>query len=169
MRNRASGHWMTATRLALALITPMATWAVLPSVAMAAPAESAKCRVHAVLASKDPGGLPSNLSFLKKTLKDDQFAAYKSFHLIDQKSLSLAGKAASQAQFRSGHKLALSLKGGDEKRLRLHLELTGRSGRGKLIGTDYSIEDHGLFMIQAGAYQKGDVSGKLFFAIQCGR
>lgn len=138
----------------------------------AAPAKvaTASCQVHAVLASKDgDGSIPKNLAFLRDTLRDDQFAAYKSFHLVDQKRLSFPEGGQADSKLSSGHVVALKWLGGDEKRMRLHLELRGRDGASKLVSTDYSIEDHGLFMIQAGEHKQGEVKGKLFFAVQCAR
>ena len=129
----------------------------------------ANCQVHAVLASKEgEGKLPKSLEFLRTTLEDDQFAAYKSFHLVDKKTLKLVGSKTGNAQFNSGHKLGLTLLEGDANpKLKLRLELSGRDGESNLLKTDYSIEDNGLVMIAAGKHTHADVDGKLFFAIQC--
>lgn len=154
--------------------TPAAAFAVtlagVQPIAQAAPAKQAACRVHAVLASKEGDGkLPKSLEFLRETLAEDQFAAYKSFHLVDKKTLKLEADKPSNTSFSSGHKMALDLLGGDEERLKLHLDLTGRDGKESLISTDYSIADNGLFMIGGGNFKQGEVVGKLFFAIQCAR
>ncbi len=130
----------------------------------------ADCQVHAVLFSKDGDGkVPKNLAFLEETLRDDAFAAYKGYHLIDKKTLRLQLDSAAKAAFKSGHKLGLTLRGGDASRLKLHANLTGRDGKGSLLDTEYSIEDNGLLMIAAGRHTSGEVEGKLFFAIQCAR
>jgi hypothetical protein len=150
---------------ALAVVSPLAA-----TPAAAASVEKADCQVHAVLASREGDGkIPKNLEFLRETLEDDAFAAYKGFHLIDKKTMKVMLEKASESAFKSGHKLRLSLLGGDEGRLKFRADLTGRDGKTTLIGTDYSIEDNGLLMIQAGRYTSGEIAGKLFFAIQCAR
>lgn len=141
------------------------TWLSAPQAAEAA--SKANCQVHAVLASKEGDGkIPKSLNFLKSTLEDDQFAAYKSFHLVDKKTLKLAGDKASSAKFSSGHKLGLTLLK-TEPKLKLHLDLTGRDGSKNLVRTDYSIDNNVMFMIGAGKFKQGEIAGKLFFAIQC--
>jgi hypothetical protein len=130
-------------------------------------AGKANCRVHAVLASKEGDGkIPKSLEFLRETLEDDQFAAYKSFHLVDKKTLKLEGDTPSKATFSSGHKLGLKLLESTPK-LKLHLELSSRDGSKNLVKTDYSIDNNGMFMIGAGKLEQGEIAGKLFFAIQC--
>lgn len=163
---------MLASVLATALLPAFAFGAAFVGQPVHAHAavEKASCQVHAVLASKEGDGkIPKNLGFLRETLEDDAFAAYRGFHLIDKKSLKLEVDAPSQSAFKSGHKLQLTLLGGDDSKLKFHAELTGRDGKSSLIGTDYSIEDNGLLMIQAGKYKSGEIAGKLFFAIQCAR
>ena len=153
--------------LALALAPALAMGGMLAAPQQAEAASKANCRVHAVLASKEgDGSIPKSLEFLRSTLQDDQFAAYKSFHLVDKKTLKLAGDTVSDAKFSSGHKLGLKLLEGGDK-LKLHLELSGRDGKKNLVKTNYSIESGGLFMIGAGNFEKGEIAGKLFFAIQC--
>jgi hypothetical protein len=159
------------TMLALALVPTFVLATPAISVAHAASAvKKADCQVHAVLASREGDGtVPKNLEFLRETLEDDAFAAYKGFHLIDKKTVKLALEKAAESGFKSGHKLRLTLLGGEEARLKFRADLTGRDGKTALIGTDYSIDDNGLLMIQAGRYTSGEVEGKLFFAIQCAR
>lgn len=172
-RRRASvRHRGLGAMLAMALVPAFALTApIVASSAHAASAvQKADCEVHAVLASKEGDGkIPKNLEFLRETLEDDAFAAYKGFHLIDKKALKLALDKASESGFKSGHKLRLTLLGGDDGKLKFRADLTGRDGKTALIGTDYSIEDNGLLMIQAGRYTSGEIAGKLFFAIQCAR
>ncbi|MCA9708665.1 MAG: hypothetical protein KDK70_22645, partial [Myxococcales bacterium] len=98
-------------------------------------------------------------------LRDDQFAAYRSFRLIEQKALDLDLGKKAEVKFRSGNRLALSLMGNDDTRLKLHADLSSRDGKKSLLGTDYSMEDGGVLMIGAGKFE----DGKLFFAIQCAR
>jgi hypothetical protein len=133
-------------------------------------AEKANCRVHAVLASKEGDGkLPKDLKFLEKTLQADEFAVYKSFHLLEKKDLKLKLEKPSEVTFKSGHKMGLTLMAIEEDKLKYHLSLSGRDGEKILVDTDYSIEDHGLIMTGVGEYKAGEVSGKLFLTIQCGR
>lgn len=130
-------------------------------------AGKANCRVHAVLASKEGDGkIPKSLNFLRETLQDDQFAAYKSFHLVDKKTLKLVDDAPANAKFSSGNRLGLTLIASKPK-LKLHLELSSQDGAKNLVKTDYSIENNGMFMIGAGNFKQGEIAGKLFFAIQC--
>lgn len=160
-----------------AILAPASALAIVATPAWAqaantqvADVQQAKCQVHAVLASKDgDGSIPSELKFLEEQLKDDAFAAYKGFRLIEQKALKLQRSKASEVSFSSGNRLALSLLDNDDKRLKLHASLSSRDGAKDLLNTDYSIEDRGLLMIQAGSYSHKGATGKLFFAIQCAR
>jgi len=170
MKNRKdAGRWRNVV---LAAVMVPFGFAMAPvDVAEAAPSPAAKkggCQVHAVLASKEGDGeIPRSLEFLRETLKDDQFAAYKSFHLVDKKTIGLAEAKAQSVTLSTGHQAKVTLLESDAKRLRLHLELTARSGEAPLVRTDYSIEHNGLFMIQAGKYKQEEVTGKLLFAFQC--
>lgn len=133
-------------------------------------ADKVKCLVHAVLASKEGDGkLPKDLKFLEKTLEADEFAVYKSFHLLEKKELKLNLDKPSELSFKSGHKMGLTLLAVEEKTLKYHLFLSGRDGEKKLVDTDYSIEEHGLIMTGVGEHKSGEISGKLFLTIQCGR
>jgi hypothetical protein len=155
-----------------AVLTPavlVGTYAA-PSHARAAAVKEANCQVHAVLASrKDGGGIPEKLRFLEAQLKDDEFAAYKSFHLIDQKALTVKLDVASEMTLTTGNRLGLSLLGNDDTRLKLRASLSSRDGSKSLLSTDYSMEDAGVLMIRAGSYTYEGIEGKLFVAIQCAR
>ncbi len=132
--------------------------------------ESARCQVHAVLASKEGNrGIPAELKFLEKQLQDDEFAAYKSFRLIEQKDLKIDLGKTSEVTFASGNRLSLRLLGGDDKRLDLHADLSSRTGGKSLLSTDYTIEDAGVLMIRAGSYTHDGETGKIFIGIQCKR
>ncbi|MGH1347333.1 MAG: hypothetical protein ACRBN8_37575 [Nannocystales bacterium] len=133
-------------------------------------AEKAVCKVHAVLASKEGDGkIPKNLEFMKEWLTDEPYDRYKSFHLLGSKKVELKVSKATAAEFKTGHKMKLSLLGGDEKKLKLHLDLTHRDGKKNLVAMDYSIEDNGLFFVQGGEHKSGEVTGRIFWAIQCAR
>lgn len=128
------------------------------------------CKVHAVLASKEGDGkIPKNLEFMKEWLTDEPYDRYKSFHLLGSKKAEVVRGKATQTDFKTGHKMKLSLLGGDEKKLRLHLDLTHRDGKKNLVAMDYSIEDNGLFFVQGGEHKSGEVTGRIFWAIQCAR
>ena len=155
-----------------AVLAPLSAFVTVLAVPGAAEAAVAKasCQVNAVLLSKDGDGtIPSELDFMKSTLQNDEFAAYKGFHLLERKELKLALDTKAESSFTSGHRVGLTLLGGDETRLKLHADLSSRDATKSLLSTDYSIEDNGLLMIGAGAYSDEKRSGKLFFAIQCGR
>ncbi len=133
-------------------------------------AKKGVCKVHAVLASKEGDGtIPKNLEFMKEWLTDEPYDRYKSFHLLGSKKADVVLGKAAQTDFKTGHKMTLSLLGGDEKKLRLHLDLTHRDGKKNLVAMDYSIEDNGLFFVQGGEQKLGDVTGTMLWAIQCER
>lgn len=172
MIDRMQGVRGRGVALAVSIaVLGMTTWAAPQrpvSAAESAAPKKAGCQIHAVLASKEGDGeVPRSLAFLRETLKDDQFAAYKSFHLVDKKTVSLTEGKAAVATLTTGHQARVTLLESDAKRLRLHLDLTARDGQDPLVRTDYSIEHNGLFMIQAGKFKQEEVSGKLLFAFQC--
>ncbi|MBL4687113.1 MAG: hypothetical protein JKY37_21130 [Nannocystaceae bacterium] len=129
----------------------------------------ADCHVYAVLASKEEGGIDEGVSFLAEKLRDDEFAAYKSFYAVELKAMNLKLAKMSTGSFKSGHKLSLTLLGGADKRLQLQLKLSGRDGKKQLLATKYGIDSGGVLMIRAGSdeFTHESHKGKLFFAIQC--
>jgi len=153
------------------VLTPtiaLATYAVPAQAQAADEVQAASCQVHAVLASKEGNvGIPKELAFMKAQLEGDDFAAYKSFHLVGKKAFEITRGKASEVTFRSGNKLGLSLLGNDDKRLKLQVNLTGRDGSKNLLKTNYSIEDTGLLIVGGVSYEYEKIPGKLFFAIQC--
>ncbi len=169
MKSRLFASALAAVLAPAAVLATVAT----PVTAEAATVKKAKCQAHVVFVSKDgDGSIPAELKFLEEQLKDDQFAAYKSFRLMEQKELKLSLGKASEVKFSSENRLRLSLLGNDDKHLKLHAELTGRDGK-KMLNTDYSIEDAGVLMIVAGKVSHEvdgkQVDGKKVFAIQCAR
>lgn len=164
--------------LSLALSSVLAPTLAFGAVAAASPAaqaapkkaEKSVCKVHAVLASKEGDGkIPKNLEFMKEWLTDEPYDRYKSFHLLGSKKADVVLGKATETSFKTGHKMKLSLLGGDEKKLKLHLDLTHRDGKKNLVAMDYSIEDNGLFFVQGGEHKSGEVTGRIFWAIQCAR
>ncbi len=141
-----------------------------PAKKVSSKAEKAVCKVHAVLASKEGDGkIPKNLEFMKEWLIDEPYDRYKSFHLLGSKKVDLKANKATATAFKTGHKMKLSLLGGDEKKLKLHLDLTHRDGIENLVTMQYSIEDNGLFFVEGGEHKSGEVTGRIFWAIQCAR
>lgn len=135
---------------------------VLAPVEARAEVTSAECQIHAVLATKSGDGtIPADLGFLAEQLRDDQFAAFKGFRLLESKSLKLNIGEPGSATMKSGHQLKLSLLGAEASKLRLHATLA--SGEKVLVDTDYKIESSGILLI--GGVRHPD--GKIFFAIQC--
>jgi hypothetical protein len=158
--------------LASVLVPSLALGAVALEPATAqAEAKKAKCRFSAVLLSKDGDGkIPKELEFLRSFLEGDQFAIYKGYRLVDQKTLKLAkDDAGASATIKSGHKLKLSLVGGDEKKLKLRLELSTRDASAALVNTEYSIDDDALFMLDVGKYEDAKGAGTLMVINQCHR
>lgn len=157
-----------AAALTVALTAPAAFAA--PAPAPAPPSiQNADCHLHAVLASKEEGGTQKELAFLGDKLKDDEFAAYKSFYEVELKKLGLKLAETGKSEFRSGHKVSLTLLNGSKKRLEMKFELSGRDGKTSLLSTRYGIDSGGVLMIRAGSdeFTHGKHKGKLFFAIQC--
>lgn len=169
MTHRKKNRLLT-TVLAAGLV-PVSAFAGVFSLATAADAAvtKASCQVNAVLLKKEGDGtIPPELEFLKPTLETEEFENYKGYELIERKALKLALDTKSEATFTIGHRVGLTLLGGDAARLKLHADLSSRDGTKSLLSTDYSINNNGLLMIGAGAYSDEKRSGKLFFAIQCG-
>lgn len=136
---------------------------LVPAHALAA-VEKAACKVHAVHGVREgDGSIPAELAFLEDQLRDDQFAAFKSFKLLEAKTLKLELKKPASAALKSGHEIRLELLGSADKRLKLHAMLSDRRGSKPLVSTDYVIESNGVLIVGGPAYQ----NGKLFFAIQC--
>ena len=132
--------------------------------ARAGEVQRAKCDLHAVhLTKQGDGSIPPELSFIERELRDDQFAAYKGFRLLERKELNIVRSKPAKAAFRTGHTLGLTLMGGDAKRLRIRAALSNRSGDRDLVRTTYAIDDGGVFLLGGPSYN----GGKLLFAIRC--
>lgn len=173
MTHRRMKQRVLGTMLASLMVPTLALGAVAldPAVAQAEVGK-AKCQFSAVVMSKDGDGkIPKELEFLRTFLESEQFEIYKSFRLVDQKTLKLDKSVAdgSKATFKSGHKLKLELLGGDEKKLKLRLDLSTRDGSSSLVNTSYSIEDDALFMFDVGKYEDAKGAGHLMFISQCHR
>ena len=156
---------LLSTGLALAIAPALAFGGtiLLPSVADAA-VDKVNCRVTSVLASKAEASerVPGNLKFLKEEFERDEFAAYKSFKLLEKKDFRLTLGKESAGKMKSGHEFGFSLLGGDDKRLKIHASLLSKSGK-KLLNTDYTIDDNGILLVAGGKH----ADGKIIFAIQC--
>ncbi len=137
---------------------------LLPDVARAE-VKAVACKVTAFLAQKDGDGIPKDLKFLEEQLRDDQFAAFKGFRLLETKALRLGIEKPGLAALKSGYQLKLSLLGDDGAKLKLHANLLAPGRESPLVDTDYSIDDNGLLLV--GGVRHED--GKIFFAIQCGK
>lgn len=126
--------------------------------------KSAACKVTAFLASKDGDGtIPQDLKFLEEQLRDDQFAAFKGFRLLEAKTLKLGLDKAAVAALQSSFTLRLSLLGEEETKLKLHANLMA-AGRDKpLVDTAYKIDNNGVLLVGGVRH----LDGKVFFAIHC--
>lgn len=126
--------------------------------------KSAACKVTAFLASKEGDGtIPEDLKFLEEQLRDDQFAAFKGFRLLEAKTLKLGLDKAAVAALQSSFTLRLSLLGEEETKLKLHANLMA-SGRDKpLVDTAYKIDNNGVLLVGGVRH----LDGKVFFAIHC--
>ena len=161
--------------LASVLAAVMAPAAALGTVVLTestaeAATKKARCDVHAVLASKEGNsGIPKDLKFLEAQLKADDFAAYKSFFLVEKQSAKATLDKAAEFTFRSGNRLGLSLLGDDGAKLKLHAKLTSRDGESDLLNMDYSIVPKGVMIVAGGEFEHRGKSGRLFLAWQCDR
>jgi hypothetical protein len=160
---------MTSRILAPALSAFLFPALVLGGLSLASPevraeVKSAACKVTAFLASKDgDGSIPEDLKFLEEQLRDDQFAAFKGFRLLEAKTLKLGLDKAAVAALQSSFTLRLSLLGEEETKLKLHANLMA-AGRDKpLVDTAYKIDNNGVLLVGGVRH----LDGKVFFAIHC--
>jgi len=125
--------------------------------------KAAACKVSTFLATKDgDGSIPVELKFLEEQLRDDQFAAFKGFRLLEAKTLKLGLDKPSVAALQ-GFQLRLSLLGEDETKLKLHANLIAPGRDKPLVDTAYKIDNNGLLLVGGVRH----LDGKVFFAIQC--
>lgn len=126
----------------------------------------AACKVTAFLATKDGDGtIPADLQFLEEQLRDESFAAFKGFRLLEGKTLKLDLGKPSTAELQSGFKLKLSLLGEEDTKLKLHANLMTAGREKPLVDTAYKIDDNGLLLVGGVRH----LDGKVFFAIHCRR
>jgi hypothetical protein len=126
--------------------------------------KAAACKVTAFLATREgDGSIPADLQFLEEQLRDDQFAAFKGFRLLEAKTLKLGLGLPATADLQSGFKLKLSLLGEEDKKLKLHANLLAPSRDKPLVDTAYKIDDNGLLLVGGVRH----LDGKVFFAIHC--
>jgi hypothetical protein len=128
--------------------------------------KAAACKVSTFIATKDgDGSIPVELKFLEEQLRDDQFAAFKGFRLLEAKTLKLDLDKPSVAVLQSGFQLRLSLLGEEETKLKLHANLTAPGRDKPLVDTAYKIDNNGLLLVGGVRH----LDGKVFFAIQCAK
>ena len=152
-----------ATVLAPAVPVTAMVAGLSPAMARAADLDHADCQVHAVLASNEGDkGIPKELEFLAAQLREDEFAAYKEFHLIEQKETRISLDKVAEVKFRSGNRIGLSLLGNDDKRLKIQIALSGRDGQKQLLSSQLSFNDGAVVMVRAGDYEVDGKKGKLF-------
>lgn len=127
----------------------------------------AACEVHGILARKNGTSaerIPKNLTFMAEQLASDQFAAFKSFRLLESRTVRLQqGSSAQESQFGSGHRVKLSLVNRDETRLKLHATLFSANAGRSLLDTDYWIRSGSIMLFAGGVH----ADGTLVFAIVC--
>lgn len=129
--------------------------------------QAISCELWAVHASKAKSKkaqdrVPSALSALRRELLDDQFAAYGSFHLLEQKSLRVPGNRSGQQSFRAGYTMQLQLVQALKNRLKVRVKLA-RKGASNLVNLDYWMGSGDLLMLVGGSYK----DGKIVFATRC--
>lgn len=125
--------------------------------------KAAACKVSTFLATKDgDGSIPVELKFLEEQLRDDQFAAFKGFRLLESKTLKLGLDKPSVAVMQ-GFQLRLSLLGEEDTKLKLHANLIAPSRDKPLVDTAYKIDNNALLLVGGVRH----LDGKVFFAIQC--
>ncbi|MEE9385941.1 MAG: hypothetical protein V3V08_21225 [Nannocystaceae bacterium] len=127
-------------------------------------AASATCRVMSIMARKEGGGkIPASLELLRTQLRSDQFAAYRSFELLEERRIVLRDGKGGFAQMKIGYDVKLNLLGRDASRLKLHLRLIAKGSAKPLLDADYSVLDNGMLLVVAGMRDRG----RALFAFQC--
>lgn len=127
-------------------------------------AANATCRVMSILAKKEGDGtIPKNLSALESQLRSDQFAAYKSFELVEQKSTAVNDAQDTSLAMKIGYAVKLKLLAATGPRLKLHLSLTSKGASKPLLDADYSVQTDGVLLVVAGQRE----GGRALFAFQC--
>lgn len=125
--------------------------------------KAAACKVSTFIATKEGDGtIPAELKFLEEQLRDDQFAAFKGFRLLEGKTLKLGLDKPAVAALQ-GFQLRLSLLGEEETKLKLHANLIAPGRDKPLVDTAYKIDNNGLLLVGGVRH----LDGKVFFAIQC--
>lgn len=127
----------------------------------------AQCTVVAIHASKkapaaSTARVPAELSAFGAELQDDQFAAFKSFHLLEQQSSPVRSAKRSALNFRSGYSVGLKLVKKQGERLKVHVDLAKKGGR-SLVDLDYWMRSGGHLLLVGGNFK----DGKVIFATQC--
>ncbi len=160
---------MTPRILAPALTALLLPATVLGGLSLAPPAVRAgvkqpACEGTTFLPSKEGDGtIPAELKFLEEQLRDDQFAAFKGFRLLESKTLKLGLDKPALASLQSGFQLRLSLLGEEETKLKLHANLSAPGRDKPLVDTAYKIDNNGLLLVGGVRH----LDGKVFFAIHC--
>lgn len=165
MKYGMMGRRLLASTLALSLAPALALSASVLTPAIAkAEVGAARCQVHSVLAKKTGDGtIPDDLKFLEDQLRSDQFAAYKSFRLLEKHDLRLDVANAVATDMKSGHVLTLEYFGADAGKLKFKATLLARGGDATLFDGLLQLPDPGIFWIGGGRYGKD----KILFAIRC--
>jgi hypothetical protein len=161
-----TGSVLAAALTAAPALAPVAAAALAfaPALALADESQSADCKVHAVLASKEgDGGIPKNLEFLASELRSDQFAAYRTFRLLDQRALAIDRDAVKEARLDSGHRVGLKLLGGEIERPKVHVTVHKKDDDKSLVSADYTIASSGFLLLAGFKHAEGMV----IMAIQC--
>ncbi|MBA3550093.1 MAG: hypothetical protein H0T76_26740 [Nannocystis sp.] len=136
----------------------------LASAEVRAEVKAVACKVTVFLATKDgDGSISPELKFLEEQLRDDQFAAFKGFRLLEAKTLKLGLDKPSVAALQSGFQLRLNLLGEEASKLKLHANLMAPDRDKPLVDTAYKIDNNGLLLVGGVRH----LDGKVFFAIQC--
>ncbi|TPV92278.1 MAG: hypothetical protein B7733_26535 [Myxococcales bacterium FL481] len=131
-----------------------------------APKNQATCRVMSILAKKEgDGSVPKNLAALEAQLRSDQFAAFKSFRLIEEKAMRVNDAADTSLAMKMGYEVRLRLLAAPARRLKLHLGLTSKGAAKPLLDADYSVAEGGVLLVVAGQRD----GGRALFAFQCRR
>jgi hypothetical protein len=156
-------HWILASGLSSSgFAITLGSALILAPADARADVSGARCQIYSVLAMKTgDGSIPPELEFLGEQLRDDGFAAFKGFRLLESRALDLKLGAMGAADMGSGHRLQLTLLGAEQTRLKLRATL--QAGDKKLVDTDYKIEDAGILLLGGVRHPEG----KVFFAIQC--
>ena len=138
--------------------------------AQSAPASAAKqvrCTIRSILGRHAKGPTDRRLAFLKRQLSRPPFSTFKSFQLLDVKTMRIPRGAVRAARLPTKKIARLTFKGLVKAkrgtRLRMHLSITPPRALGFLPGTQFTIANGGTLLIGGARF----AGGTLVVSVTC--